>query len=428
MDEDFQEYVDSSKATSTKYSETSAYNSIKRYMVSVNELREPNNIPPSELSKLLCNFYIHGTKLDGNNFEPNSLSTISRGLQRYLFTNGYGYDIIHDDKFAECARVLKAKRKILRKSGKGNCPNATRELEPEEVDVLFRAGYFSIYNAESLIYGCWWLLSLHYGFRARDEARKLKWGDLRLGKDFRGEYLEWTTERGRKTRTGDENENKRVFDPKLWATSTKRCPVMFFKEYAKRRPSLANTAESPFFLAISYSKDPNEWYMNRPMGKNKLGGILTNARKRFEFQGKKVSNHTVRKTGISRLLDANVQDIFVAQHAGMANVDSLKSYKSAGNLQIAAMSDVLSRDGKASTTGLKDDGPSTSGLNNEMTYPSSPQVNVQSNSQSLASSTSSMFSGKAFQNCQNCTFNFNMPSSKHVAKKQLPISSSSDSE
>ena len=151
MDVDFQEYIDKAKSVNTKYSETSAYNALKRFMLSLNIDTEPNNLPPAELSKLLCNFFIHGRKKDGTNFEPDSLSTISRGIQRYLISKRYGYDILHDEQFSECKRVIQAKRKILRKSGKGNLPNATRELEPSEVEILFKERYFSGDNADSLI-------------------------------------------------------------------------------------------------------------------------------------------------------------------------------------------------------------------------------------------------------------------------------------
>ena len=52
----------------------------------------------------------------------------------------------------------------------------------------------------------WWLLALHFGFRARDESRKLCWGDIQLQKNSDGcEMLVWLCERGTKTRHGQEN-------------------------------------------------------------------------------------------------------------------------------------------------------------------------------------------------------------------------------
>ena len=46
-------------------------------------------------------------------------------------------------------------------------------------------------------------------------------------------------------------------------------------------------------------------------------------------EGNKVTNHSVRKTCISRLLDADVPEDFVSQLSGQKSMESLQSYKSA---------------------------------------------------------------------------------------------------
>jgi len=49
----------------------------------------------------------------------------------------------------------------------------------------------------------------------------------------------------------------------------------------------------------------------------------------LQRQGSKVTNHSVRKTSIGRLLDVNAPETFVAQPSGHKNLQSLQSYKSA---------------------------------------------------------------------------------------------------
>ena len=74
--------------------------------------------------------------------------------------------------------MLSAKRKeVVREHAKGNRPQAARELTEAEEDELFRVGEFGSANPEAHQRTVWWLLSLHFGFRARDESRRLKWGD-----------------------------------------------------------------------------------------------------------------------------------------------------------------------------------------------------------------------------------------------------------
>ena len=66
------------------------------------------------------------------------------------------------------------------------------------------------------------LLTLHFGHRARHEARQIKFGEIALKKDEASgeEYLEWTTERESKTRHGDENEHQNLSVPKRTKQAT----------------------------------------------------------------------------------------------------------------------------------------------------------------------------------------------------------------
>ena len=62
-----------------------------------------------------------------------------------------------------CPReVLAAKQKNLARQGKGNRPNATRELTEAEEDALFENGQFSVQDPKSLQRALWWFLSLHF--------------------------------------------------------------------------------------------------------------------------------------------------------------------------------------------------------------------------------------------------------------------------
>ena len=93
---------------------------------------------------------------------------------------------------------------LIHEHGKGNKPQAATALEDEE-DALFEIGEFGDSNPVSLRRTVWWLLSLHFGFRARDKSRKLRWGDVELQQDKDGEeMLVWLAERGTKTRHGQE--------------------------------------------------------------------------------------------------------------------------------------------------------------------------------------------------------------------------------
>ena len=58
--------------------------------------------------------------------------------------------------------------------------------------------------------------------------------------------------------------------------------------------------------------------------------------------GRRFSDHSVRKTGISKLLDNGMSPHFVCQLSGHKLMDSLKNYHTASDNQQKMMSDILS--------------------------------------------------------------------------------------
>ena len=103
---------------------------------------------------------------------------------------------------------------LFTSTAKGNKPQAAQAIDADE--ALFEAGEFGDSNPVALQRTVWWFLSLHFGFRARDESRKLRWGDVQLQQQNDGqEVLVWLAERGTKTRHGQERGHQRVFQRKF---------------------------------------------------------------------------------------------------------------------------------------------------------------------------------------------------------------------
>ena len=100
-------------------------------------------------------------------------------LHRFLKGNNSNTNILKDQEFAKSREVLTArKRDLVVNNAKGNRPQAARGLTKGEEDLLFQTGQFGEDDPEVLQRTVWWLLSLHFGFRARDESRRLQWGDI----------------------------------------------------------------------------------------------------------------------------------------------------------------------------------------------------------------------------------------------------------
>ena len=385
--QEIKKFITSQQQANTVKKTTYDMKVFQRFLNECGEKRKVVEIPPEELDSLLCNFYITAKKKDNSEYEPDTMSSFSRSIQRFLDDNNAKVNILKDEEFKVSREVLKSKRRELRKQGKGNKPNATVALTNEDVERIFEENQFGVHEPEVLARTMWFLLTLHFGHRARQEARQIKFGDIALKKDEASgeEYLEWTTERESKTRHGDENEHQRSFRPKAYETGDKKCPVSCFKEFVYRRPEEAKSPQSPFFLAIRHRRNPEDkiWFVNSPMGKNKIGQFLSSATKNLPMSTSgKFTNHSVRKTCIKTLLDSGVSHNNVAQLSGHKSLKSLDSYAVASREQQRQMSKILS--GKENNSKPKP-------------KPNAPKENIQAHSSSSnvqrSIPTSSLFSG-----------------------------------
>ena len=83
----------------------------------------------------------------------------------------------------------------------------------------------------SLINTIWWLFTLHFGLRGRQEYHSLAVSDIHFKKDdFDNEFVMFI-EGITKTRQSGLHEKHRLIQPKMFSTDTSRCPVNIFKRY-----------------------------------------------------------------------------------------------------------------------------------------------------------------------------------------------------
>ena len=419
--QEIQDFIRAQKSANTLKKTRTDLNTFYRFCDSISEQREVHNIPVNELDKILCKFFRDVRKKDGGDYEPGSLTSFQRSIQRHLLEENVPHNIFKDREFSRSREVLSSKRKSLVRQGLGNKPNATREITDEEEEELFRKGLFGDHDPIVLQRTVWWCLAMHFGFRARDESRKLCWGDVELTKDPQTgrEMLVWKADRGSKTRHGQESGHKRQFASKVFATETERCPVKFYKSFKAHRPTNANKPNCPFFLAVNSNRRPGDcvWFKCAPLGKNLIGQFMSTAAKvaRLVNQGsKKISNHSVRKTSISRLLDANIPENYVMQLSGHKNIQSLSSYKSASLSHQRLMSDTLSN---CRSSAISTNPPANSAASLKTTSTTTTSIPSLS-STNISSNTQAVFAGASIGSISNCTIQI-MPGPVNIIHKQV---------
>ena len=106
----------------------------------------------------------------------------------------------------------------------------------------------------------------------------MKWGDIQLKASADGvEFLEYT-ERQTKTRTGTEPKDIHAVKPNMFSVlGSDRDPVQAYHLYVSKRPEQMNSDDSPFYLAINYTRVANSskpWFKAVPMGSNNLNSLM----------------------------------------------------------------------------------------------------------------------------------------------------------
>ena len=152
---EIEKFLPAQKSKNTQYKTKSDLNVWKKFCESIKESRATENIPASELDLLLSKFFISVRKRDGTENEPCTLSGFQRIFQRHLHEEGSLINILKGNEFSKSREILAAKRKNLVRQGKGNRPNATRELTEAEEDALLENGQFGVQDPKSLQRALW---------------------------------------------------------------------------------------------------------------------------------------------------------------------------------------------------------------------------------------------------------------------------------
>ena len=182
----------------TQYKTKSDLNAWKKFCESLKESRAIENIPANELDLPLSKFFISFRKQNGTEYEPGTLSGFQRSFQRYLREKGSLINILNP---RQERYLLPNKRTWFGKEKETFQMPKESSLKPKKMH--FENGQFGVQDPKSLQRALWWFLSLQFGWRARDESRKLCWGDVGLASDPKSdsEYLVWKSERGSKAVT-----------------------------------------------------------------------------------------------------------------------------------------------------------------------------------------------------------------------------------
>lgn len=104
---------------------------------------------------------------------------------------------------------------------------------------------------------------------------------------------------------------------------------MLFEELLQRRPpDLRSTG--PFYLGIIPKPKTDVWFSRRRMGEHKIGDIMKTIADKSGLSavsGKKITNHSSRKTCVQKLKNTGVPRDKIVDVTGHRNIQSFNSYE-----------------------------------------------------------------------------------------------------
>ena len=165
----------------------------KRLFLEVGVKRKIEDIPANELNILICRFIMERKKKNGGAYEPATLQSFQRSLQRYLNDKNSKKDILKDRWFQVFFR--KRNNWLLKK------PKVIVPMPRKNYPMLkIRSGQFGDGNLAALQRTVWWLFALHLDSVPETKAENLNGETLFFKKtapETGNEVLIWRSERGR---------------------------------------------------------------------------------------------------------------------------------------------------------------------------------------------------------------------------------------
>ena len=107
--EDIDNFITENRNKNTTKKTQSDLNVFYRWAKTVNETRTLENISEQELDKLLAHFVLNARKQNGDEYEPDTLTSMLRSFDRLLREKGKHYRILTDRQFAKAREALSCK-------------------------------------------------------------------------------------------------------------------------------------------------------------------------------------------------------------------------------------------------------------------------------------------------------------------------------
>ena len=205
---------------------------------------------------------------------------------------------------------MEGKARKLREQGMGKRPNKAKSLTKEKEEILWENGQLSNQTPRSLINTMWWLLTMHFVLRGRQEHHDMMVEYFSIEKDDNAVEFITFSEGPTKTRQGGLRVKPRLATPRMFDTGEKRCLVVLFKQYLEKRPEKNELDRAICVAVIDKPQTSAVLYKKTPMGKNTINNTMKTMKKDSPLKNvcpeKKLTNHSAIKTVVKKLKSSGI--------------------------------------------------------------------------------------------------------------------------
>ena len=297
----------------------------------------------------LCLFLKETRQTNGKPFSIHPSFLLS-GISRYVKTNCFNIMDTKNAAYKDLHSVRDAVYHDLHTEGVGTAKKQARIIGYEEETVLWENGVMGTKSPEALLHAVFFYNGLNFALCGGQEHRQLKRSQLTFemlpDSDCPGEMRECAVyvEHGSKNRAGTVDQKyvknkvvRQYANPELG----ERCHVNLLKIYLSKLPPGSDN----FYYKPSKQSQPapgDKWFTT-VMGHNPLDKLLKCMFTAASLDTKDITNHSLRATAATRLLEHGVADKTIQERTGHRSLQGLQTYQRTTPVQEARVSSLLSK-------------------------------------------------------------------------------------
>ena len=255
-----------------------------------------DEVTKTELDYLLSFFIVEVRSENGERFKGSTLKNLVSMIQHYYRkVKKQGWSIFNDTEFERTRRSLDLSMKLSREDGADDIKKRAQVIEPEHEEQLWEKNILGSDNPKQLVNTMIFLIGKNFGFRGRDEHRRLQLNNLTKHFDEISvrHYLLYVENISKTSKGGlhdhrKEPKTSRAYDNQK---NSERCIVHLYDKYLSHRPD----GIQDFYLTPLSKVSGDIWYKKAPLGVNSLANSTKSMFQAAGISGN-FTNHSLKRT------------------------------------------------------------------------------------------------------------------------------------